>query len=83
MKKQHVSARARSLELQKLPDDLFEPDADYGTAVAEHAAKKAAPAETGKRRQFRRFDETWAETLLAADPPVSAAVWRLALVLLA
>jgi hypothetical protein len=36
-----------------------------------------------KRRQFRRFDETWAETLLTADPPVSVAVWRLALVLLA
>ncbi|MGA8761238.1 MAG: hypothetical protein WB611_33870, partial [Stellaceae bacterium] len=35
------------------------------------------------KRQFRRFDETWAEVLLAADPPVSAAVWRLALVLLA
>ena len=61
-----------------LPEDLFLPD-DY----AEPAAAPEGSKRPIKRRQFRRFDETWAEILLAADPPASAAVWRLALVLLA
>jgi hypothetical protein len=66
----------------KLPDDLFLDPNNIAPEVApEHAqgpSKKLA-----KSRKFRRFDETWAGPLLAADPPVNAAVWQLALVLLA
>jgi hypothetical protein len=59
--------------LSGLPDDLFLPD-DYGTLSATEGSEKLP-----KRRQFRRFDETWAEKLLPLLNPIG----RLALVLLA
>jgi hypothetical protein len=57
-----------------LPDDLFLPD-DY----VDPAATTEDAERPHKRRQFRRFDETWAEKLLPLMNPLG----RLALVLLA
>jgi hypothetical protein len=51
--------------------------------IREDELPQQPPPRTTRRRQFRRFDEPWAIQLLAADPPVSAAVWRLSLVILA
>jgi hypothetical protein len=66
--------RPPHLRLVNEEDDLD------GLLIREDELPLQPPPRTAKRRQFRRFDETWAAQLLASDPPVSPAVWRLALV---
>jgi hypothetical protein len=57
-----------------LPEDLFLPDDYVGPATAPEGAERRV-----ERRQFVRFDKTWAEKLLPLMNPMA----RLALVLLA
>jgi hypothetical protein len=89
-----ILSMQRKPRLRLVPKDVHvnQEEADYlATAVTEDEIASPEPAPPfgiasthgSKGRQFRRFDETWAERLLAADPPVSRAVWRIALVLLA
>jgi hypothetical protein len=68
--------KERHRSLIELPDDLFLADDDDGSV-------EPPPARISRRRQFRRYDETWAAQMLASEPLVSRGALLLALVLLA
>jgi hypothetical protein len=72
---------------EALRQQTAEARARKGWEPLERSHRAADPAKPNpvsvNRRQFRRFDEMWAEKLLAAGPSVRPETWRLMTVLLA
>jgi hypothetical protein len=72
--------RLRLIDEKDYLDDVLLTDEDIAAELARAKEEPQQPSpRTRKSRQFRRFDETWAEKLLSLLNPIG----RLALVLLA